>query len=263
MKPICYILASALGVASCSRNIDFDYIDIEPLTVIEANLTPEGIQVALTLTTPMDEPMNRTRLTDATVTLSDLTTGELFTLEPDNENYYINTTPGAIGHKYQLSVIRNGHEYSAETEMYGPTDIIDARLAWISMPYDEVAVLQAQYADGNEPGECYWIKLYRNGDILSWSETDDRVATNGICSYVNMITRKNPDPDDEDALKPGDILTIKICRISRLMHNYLETISNDSNGTKLFSGDRVLGYFLATTPAETSITYNPDEIQHQ
>lgn len=261
MKQLYYILALALAAVSCSRNIDFDYIDIEPLTVIEGNLTPDGIKVSLTLTTPMDEPMNRTRLTDAVVTLTDITTGETVTLEPDEENYFANSAPGVVGHQYRLNVARDGHEYSAETQMYGPTEILDARFAWISMPYDEVAVLQAQYVDGAEPGECYWVRLYRNGEILSWSESDDRVAVDGICSYVDMITRKNPDPDDEDALKPGDELTIKICRISRLMHTYLETIANDSNGTKLFSGNRVLGYFLASTPAETTLTYNPDEIQ--
>lgn len=261
MKPIHSIIIPALLAVSCSRNIDFEYIDIEPLTVIEGNLTPDGIKVSLTLTTPMDEPMNRTRLTDAIVTLTDMTDGETIALEPDDENYFVNSTPGVVGHQYRLTVVRNGNEYSAETRMYGPTEIVGAGFSWISMPYDEVAVLQAQYVDGTESGECYWVRLYRNGEILSWSETDDRIAVNGVCTYTDMITRKNPDPDDEDALKPGDELTIRICRISRAMHTYLETIANDSNGTKLFSGDRVLGYFLATSPTATTLTYIPDEIQ--
>lgn len=261
MKPI-YILLTALLAISCSRNIEFEYLDIEPLTVIEANLTPEGAKVAITLTTPMDEPMNTARLTDAIVTLTDLTDGETVTLEPDGNNYFVNPTPGVEGHTYRLTVERNGKQYTADTQMYGPTEIIDARFAWISMPYDEVAVLQAEYVDGDTPGECYWVRVYRNGKILSWSEADDRIAAGGICSYVNMISRQNPDPDEEDALKPGDVVTISVCRTSRAMYDYLETIANDSNGTKLFAGPRVLGYFLATTPAQTSLTFDPTSIPH-
>lgn len=257
MKPI-YLFILALCAISCTRNIDFDYIEIEPLTVIEANLTPEGAKVGITLTTPMNEPMSNIRLTDAIVTLTDLTDGETIALEPDGDDYFVNPTPGIIGHTYRLNVERNGKQYSAETQMFGQTEIVDVSFAWISMPYDEVAVIQAQYIDGPTPGECYWVRVYRNGEILSWNETDDRIASNGICSYVNMISRKNPDPDDNDALKPGDVVTVNICRISRNMYDYLETIANDSNGTKLFSGPDVLGYFLATSPAQTSITYDPD-----
>lgn len=258
MKPL-YIFLLALCAISCSRNIDFDYLEIEPLTVIEATLTPDGARVAITRTTPMDEPMNKARLTDAVVTLTDLTDGETVNLEADDNNFFVNPTPGVEGHVYRLTVERNGEKYSAETQMFGATEIAGAGFGWISMPYDEVAVLQVEFFTGKSADECYWIRIYRNGEILSWSQTDDRMATDGLCSYVNMISRKNPDPDDEDALKTGDVVTVNICRISRQMFDYLETIANDSNGTKLFSGPRVLGYFLASTPAETSVTFDSGE----
>ena len=42
------------------------------------------------------------------------------------------------------------------------------------MPYDEVAVLKGEFYDNDtSDDECYWIKLYRNGEIYMWEEMDD------------------------------------------------------------------------------------------
>ena len=74
-----------LAMASCSKDLDFKYHDIAPLTVIEGELTDQGARVAVTLTTPMDEPMDRTRLTDASVVITDLADGLEYHLTADTE----------------------------------------------------------------------------------------------------------------------------------------------------------------------------------
>ena len=158
-----------LSLSACEKVIDFDYHDIEPLTVIEGELTSEGARIAITLTTPMDEPMDRTRLTDASVILTDISDGSEYTLNADADGYFTDTTPGIPGHRYRLTVGRLGNTYSMETMMYPATEIVSAEFNWINMPYDKVAVFQARYLDNaSEIGDCYWIKLYRNGEIYSW-----------------------------------------------------------------------------------------------
>lgn len=254
--------AAALALCGCSREIDFEYLDIEPLTVIEAELTPDGAKVGITLTTPMDEPMNLTRLTDATVTLTDLESGESNRLVADTDGYYRNHLAGIDGHHYRLTVQRKGKQFEAETEMFGPTTIESLAFNWISMPYDDVAVLQGQFTDNAASlGDCYWVKIYRNGEIYRWGEIDDRGASGGLCTYMTMTSRKDLDQeDDETALRQGDVVTMRVCRISTAMHNYLEALANDSNGPAMFTGDRCLGYFLASSPVEKSIVFHPDEI---
>lgn len=249
-------------LASCTKDLDFKYHDIDPLTVIEAELTAEGARVGITLTTPMDETMNRTRITDASVTLSDLTAGTTFILSADNEGYFTDSTPGIAGHEYRLTVERAGVAYQAETTMYPPTEITSLEFNWISMPYDQVAVLQAQYYDNPaDTGDYYWVKLYRNGEIYSWQEQDDRTATDGVNTFFTMTSRRDTDEEDDDeVLFDGDIMTFTVTPISRTMHDYLEALQNDSNGPALFSGPRVLGYFLASTPVSRSITFHPDQI---
>lgn len=256
------ISAFCILLASCEKDLDLKYHDIDPLTVIEAELTPEGVKVALTLTTPMDEPMDLTRLTDAEVSLTDITDGSVYTLLPDSDGYFCDPTPGIEGHDYRLTVSRNGNVYEAQTTMYPPTQILDLSFNWINMPYDQVAVFQAQYVENPDISqECYWIKLYRNGEIYSWQEQDDRGAVDGVATFFTMTSRRDTDEEDDDTvLFDGDVITCTICRISRTMHDYLEALQNDSNGPALFSGPRVLGYFLASSPVSGSITFHPEEI---
>ncbi|MDE6229964.1 MAG: DUF4249 domain-containing protein [Muribaculaceae bacterium] len=259
------IYLAALGLTAltaCEKEIDFDYIDIEPLTVIEAELTPEGSVVAITLTTPMDEPMNRTRLTDATVTLTDLDADTTISLIPDADGNYVDPTPGAVGHRYRLSVERRGAVHEAETEMFGPAEIIGAEFNWIAMPYDDVAVFQAQFRDNpSTTGNCYWTKIFRNGKIYQWGEMDDRGAIGGVATYFTLTSRKNTDEEDDDTvLFDGDTVTVTVCPITRAMHAYLEALANDSNGPAMFTGPRCLGYFMASSPTSATVVFHPDEI---
>ncbi len=254
--------ALCIMASACSKDLDFKYHDIEPLTVIEAELTPEGAKVGITLTTPMDEPMDRTRLTDATVTLRDLTDGTECILAADAEGYFRDSTPGVAGHDYRLTVERAGKVYESVTRMYPPTEIVSLEFNWIHMPYDQVAVLQAQYLD--DPAtrqECYWVKLYRNGEIYSWQEQDDRGAIDGVATFFTMTSRRDTDEEDDDeVLFDGDVMTFTVTQISKEMHEYLEALKNDSNGPAMFRGARVLGDFLASSPLSRSITIPPDQI---
>ena len=249
-------------MSSCSKDLDFKYHDIDPLTVIEAELTPGGSRVAITLTTPMDEPMDRTRLTDATVTLRDLSAGTEFLLHADPDGYFTDPTPGIPGHDYRLTVQRGPAIYETETHMYPPTEIVSLEFNWINMPYDQVAVLQAQYLDDpSTDQECYWVKLYRNGEIYSWQEQDDRGAVDGVATFFTMTSRRDTDEEDDDeVLFDGDEMTFTVTQISKAMHDYLEALQHDSNGPAMFTGPRVLGYFLASSPVSRTITFHPDQI---
>lgn len=251
-----------LMFSSCEKELDFDYHDIEPLTVIEAELTPDGAKVGITYTTPMDEPMNRTRLTDATVTLTDLTDGTVYNLRTDADGFFVDPTPGIVGHDYRLVVEREGRRYEADATMYPPTEIESLEFFWIKMPYDYVAVLQGGFYDNKTlNGESYWVKIYRNGEIYQWGEMDDSIAVDGVCTLLSMTTRKNTDEEEDDTvLYDGDVITCTVSPISRSMHDYLEALENESNGPAMFRGDKCLGYFMATSPVSDTVVFHPDEL---
>lgn len=261
---ILYTLTAVMfltSLVSCEKELDIKYHDIAPLTVIEGELTPDGIIVGITLTTPMDEPMDRTRLTDAAVTLTDVTAGDSYTLTADAEGYFTNPLSAVVGHDYRLSVAREGNVYEAETTMYPPSDFVSLGFNWIKMPYDYVAVLQGQFLDTSEGEDYYWVKILRNGKMYQWGEMSDKGDVGGVLTFVTMTSRKDTkEEDDETVLYDGDEMTVVISPISRPMYDYLEALQNHSNGQAMFTGDKCLGYFIATSPVAKSVVFHPDEI---
>lgn len=253
----------ALAFQACEKDLDIKYKDIEPITVIEGQLSMQGAYVRITMTTPMDEPMNSTLLTDATVTLSDLTDGNSETLVPDNSGVFTGLNDGIPGHQYELRVLRDGKSYAASCEMSAPTDLLALEFNWIKMPYDHVAVLQVTFTENTAiNGDCYWVRLYRNGKAYMWNIVTDLYAENGIINDVIKTSRRDLDEEDENtALRDGDVVTASVSPISRQMYDYLEAVSSDSNGPTLFSGDFCLGYFLASPTVSDSITFHPNEIK--
>lgn len=254
----------ALAFQSCEKEIDIKYKDIEPIPVIEGELSLQGAEVRITMTTPMDEPMNTTLLKDATVTITDLTDGTSATLLPDPLGVFTDSGAGIPGHRYELNVIRDGKNYSARCEMPTPTDLLSLEFNWIKMPYDYVAVLQITFTDhSSHDGDCYWVRLYRNGKAYKWNLVTDLYGSDGIITDQFMTSRRDLDEEDEqDALRDGDVVTASVSPISREMYDYLEAISSDSNGPALFTGDFCLGYFLASPTVSASITFRPDQIKY-
>lgn len=253
-----------LFLTSCEKDLDFKYNYIDPIPVIEGELEPEGACIAITLTTPMDEPMNLTRLTDAVITLDNLDDGSSTVLTADENGYYRDSTPGKPGCQYRLNVEREGKHYATTTTMYAPVEILDMEFNWIKMPYDHVAVLQVKFSDNPATrGDCYWVKIFRNGEIYKWMQVDDRGEDTGIVIYTTMTSRMDTDEEDDgDVLYDGDVVTCSVSPVSKQMYDYLAALQNDSSGPAMFNGDFCLGYFMATSTVSRSLTFHPDNIPY-
>lgn len=265
MKTFLYIVCAvitAVMLPGCEKELDIKYHDIKPLTVIEGSLTQTGAAVRITMTTPMAEPMDSTPLTDAEVTLTDLTAGITEPLHPDREGNFISPRAGVSGHDYELTVSRGGDVWTSRCMMEAPTEIRALEFNWIKMPYDRVAVLQVTFDDNMSlTAERYWVRLYRNGKAYMWNLITDIYATDGLINDIFMTTRQDLDEEEEDTiLREGDIVTATVTPISREMFDYLEAVSSDSNGPAMFAGPLCLGYFLASPVAEASITFHPAQI---
>lgn len=248
-------------LTSCEKELDFHYHDVESPLVVEANTTELGTSVSLTNTCPMDGAMDLTPISNADVMLTDLTLGVTRILGQNQNGIYVDNTPGTPGHEYRLEIHHKDFYYTAESTMFTPTQILSLDFQWIKMPYDYVAVLRIAFTDLPSKDNCYWIKLYRNGQSYKWILSDDRASVNGIISEVTMTTRKNPDSgDDKDALTDGDKIDVVINPISRELYDYLIAIQSDSNGPRMFGGDFCLGYYMASSNASSTIIFQPQDI---
>lgn len=254
---------SGMLLCGCEKELDLHYKDIDPLPVIEASASQDGTEVTITMTTPMDEPFSGATVTDASVVITDLTDGTVENLLPDTDGIFRSGTPATVGHDYQLTVNRDGETYTSTGTMLPPVSISSVEFQWIKMPYDYVAMLQVSFSDNQDADdECYWLRVYRNGEAYLWTAVNSLLTVDGQIDVVLMTSRQDTEEEDEDrVLRDGDVIEVSVCPITRAMHDYLEAISNGtSNGPQMFAGDYCLGYFLVSPVTRASTVFHPDQL---
>lgn len=267
MKLIYCILASValVALASCEKEIDFEYKDIPEQQVIEGLLSQNGVSVRLTKTIPTDEPFNDNTVTDATATIVDKTDGESYPLTLDENGQFSHPDlSGEVGHEYELSVSIGEDSYTSTSRMPPASEIVSAEFNWIKMPYDDVAVLKVQFKEVKDLNTQYWLRIYRNGKPYEWQAIESRNAVDGIVTGMMMTSRKDiAQEDDNSVLKEGDTIDIEVLPISKDMGEYLNSLNNgDYNGNRMFTGSYCLGYFLAAPVSHTQLIYHPDQIPY-
>lgn len=278
---------AALLQAGCQKDIDFKYREIEPITVIEGNLTMEYASVIITETTPVDEPMNRRHYTDATVTLEDLTDGSLIPLTPDADGIFTlpaapspgesaespeGAAAGIPGHNYRLTVSRGGVTYTCQSEMLPPVRILDFGFQRVETPMGHLIVGQVAFTDNPETrGDCYIVRFFRNGELYNWGTISDIQALDNILLASFKVIDESELPDDahqdddlrNQLLKPGDEVRAIVVPVSRTYFDYLVALNQGSNGPLLFTstGDFCLGYFLAAPESTATAIFDPNKLQ--
>lgn len=263
LTSIAVIITMTTTLCSCEKELDFEYHDIEPIPVIESTLTQSEASVAITWTTPMDEPFTNKSITDAAVTLTDLATGESFTLTPDGKSIFRREISGVPGLDYKITVVIGDNTYTSQSTMLSPVEIHDLQFHWIKMPGDDMAALQIRFSDNPLTPNYYWVRLYRNGEAYAWSIITDRAGINGIIEETITTTHRDESQEDEkQLLRDGDAVTVTVTPISRQMFDYLNAITNGSNGEPQYEGNKCLGYFLASPGASATIIYHPDAINY-
>ncbi len=255
------LLTLCVMLLSCEKELDFHYHDIPALPVAEVFLTQDGAYSKLTHTTPMGEPLDTVPQTDGSITLNDLTSGEMFPLLPDQEGIYRSATPGVPGHEYQIIIEREGKRFEATGRMTPEVPITGLSFTSYKMPYGDSGLLDVKLKDIDpEIGTAYWIRLMRNGKIWKWSMATDYGAQDGIVTCFFTLGKINEQPEDEDDLEDGEVITALVTAISRDFLNYLQAVSSDASGNIMFEGGKCLGFFLPAYVSEASVTYRLEDL---
>lgn len=267
MKISLYLLAiiTIATLTSCEKEIDFKYHDIPEQLVIEGLLTQKDVNVRITKTIPTDEQFNDLTVTDATVTLLNMTTGKTYSLIPGIAGVFtLEDVKGELSHEYELTVKCGESVYTSTCSMLTESEIVSAEFNWIKMPYDDVAVLKVQFTEDADKRTSYWLRVYRNGQPYQWQTISSHNAVDGIVRGLMMTSRKDITQEDDDTvLKDGDVIDIELMPVSQRMADYLNSLNNgDYNGNRMFSGEYCLGYFLAAPVATTQLIYHPEQIPY-
>ncbi len=267
MKNIAYIHRFIFGflllwaLSSCEDIIDIDLDAGTPQLSVDAWITDQpGSQVVkLRLTRSYFDNSPASLVLGATVEVED-SEGNLYTfLDADNDGDYTWTPAqptevlGVLGRSYTLSIAYNGDTYKA-TSKINRTPRIDSlvyefREERLGNPAGYYAEIFARDLEG--PGDCYWIRTYKNGRFLNRGQDiniayDAGFSAGGNVDGLYFITPIREginifveDPEDSNVILPpysiGDDLKVEIYSITEDGFYFLEEVQTQLTNGGLFA----------------------------
>ena len=251
-----------ISLSSCEKEIDVDLRTVPPQIVIEGIVKQDQLAtVRVSHTLDFGNNNGYPNLSGAVVTISD-DQGNLEVLKQGANGWYTaENIKGVIGHKYNMSVIYEGQEYTSTSQMPPrvPLDSVTIKkVAAIDNPFPVLHFLDP-IGDTNQ---YYRVRLFINGN-----------QNRDLPEYVVSTEFSDGDPykwelmvfandSDIDPIKKGDELTFEFQCIDKGTHKFFDSlvngvgtptnpISNITNGA--------LGYFSACATQEMTIVAEWEE----
>ena len=276
-KLLCLFALCCAMLASCKKEIDFDYHDTTPLVVIEGRVSNEGMSVVITRSRSMQDSVKGCCLPGAVVGIAWADTTVQLTYDAA-EDSYCSTTAGTAGQTYRLSIDFEGHHYEATSLMMPPAPIRSAKFLWQPVLQERLLAYEV-WAEDPQPGErnyyMYRMDRHSNHPHLArfsktepyrWGVFDDRGCPPGlIYRDIMCMSQRAADEDKEENWKgilyDGDTITLSIMTIDRPVYDFFTSLRTGQSGganprTNISGGCQ--GYFAAMSIARAdTIIYHP------
>jgi len=274
-KNILFILF-AIVIISC-EDIIFPKLETnDPIIVVDAWINDKKEKQTIFISKTQDylDSSSVKRITGANVIVKD-DSGNIFEfVEESNGNYvwYPNsndTTIGIVGTNYNLKIEYNGKIIEAVSTMNRTCNIDSINFLEGGFPDDDSYYAEFWSQENDGFGDAYWIKAWKNGELLA-SSTDIITCIDAGASSMGLevdggafippirrsITQFKQDEDD-NFLPPyefGDSLYVEIHSISLEAFYFLYMAKIQINRRGGFS--ELFSVSLANLPTNVSITNN-------
>jgi hypothetical protein len=280
------ILLSFLAVLfSCENVIYPDLPQVKPVLVIDAwiNNKPETQKIRITESSPYFDAGPYNGISGASVIITGTDSLRYQFIESDRPGEYIwqpdtlTHVFGKIGTGYMLSVAI-GEDIYTSASILGAVPLIDS----ISFKYQKATQFMPETYSGEffstdlpGPGNCYWIKAYKNGQILNKPAEINIAYDAGFSAGSNVDgipfiqpIRQKINAMDQDSngntlpsFLPGDSVYVEIYSITYLAFTFLTEVSVQTNRPggfgELFSQplSNVSTNIISENPLKTAIGF--------
>lgn len=241
------VCVGLIALVACEETIFPTLENADPVYVVDAWITDraEPQVIRLTRSQPYFENTLPPGVNGAVITVED-SDGRVYPFaESDEAGVYVwipegDEVFGEVGLNYVLTVTVDGETITATTGM-DPVPVVDSitfTKEEANQFTDELFLAEFWSTDLPEFGNAYWIKTYKNGELLNKPSDlslayDAAFARGSVFSGIAFIspirTSINPfDEDDEGKLKSpyvvGDSLYVEINSLSEAAFDYLNEV---------------------------------------
>jgi len=257
-----------LLLVSCEKDVELNYHSVNPLYVVEANLTQDRTSVRITMTQDMDDNSGGVGVEGATVVV---TSGDSIRrlLAYTRNGYYQSALCGVPGTRYHLTIDINGQHFTSSSTMQPRPVFNSFRFVWKKVASERFLIGDLRIQDIPGSANYYFLHMFRNNVGYRWAVVSDaqRNADGEVQQLFSCVTEREQEKGtNSDVLKEGDRLHFEIRAIDRPAYDYLYSMQLMSNtGTNPitnFTGG-CLGYFTAFNQITYDCYFHEADIEEE
>lgn len=261
MKRRCILILSVLLLISCEKEIDIDYRQVEPLYVVEASVSDEGMVARISRTQDVDDNATTSDVSQAEVIVTG-SDGSEAVLKYTNKGFYRADNKGIAGVTYCIDIRLDGHHFSSTSTMQRAPRINKFHIVRDEIVGKRFLMAELLFQDISNEENWYFSHIYRNGLGYRWAVKRDDTNPNGELQQLFTIAAE--DSNDADMLREGDKLRLELRAIDQRAYDYLYSMQMmDNTGTnpiQNFTGG-CLGYFSAYSQVTIEMVYHVADVE--
>ena len=256
-------LSSFLVIISCEKEIDIDYRSVDPIYVVEASVSDDGMKARVSQTQDMDNNNTTSDVANAhiKVTGSD---GSETSLSYRNKGLYQSFATGKAGVTYEIDVEIDGHHYTSSSIMQRRPSINKFHFIWKDIMGQRFLVGELLFQDIPNQDNWYFMHIYRNNIGYRWAVKRDDSNPNKEQQQLFSIASEGS--NDKDMLREGDFLHIELRTIDKRAYDYLYSMqimnNTGTNPIANFTGG-CLGYFSAYSQVTLDYVYHEADVDEE
>lgn len=247
-------------LSSCEKDIDIDYRSVEPVYVVEAAVTDDGMTARVSQTQAVDDNSTTSDISGAKVTVTG-SDGSVTNLTYRKNGTYQSAECGEPGVIYHIDVEVDGHLFSSTSKMQNMPEVNKFHFMWKEVMSQRFLVGELLFQDILNEDNWYFTHIYRNGIGYRWAVKRDDQKPNQELQQLFSIARDGD--DSKDMLREGDHLRIELRAIDQSAYDYLYSMqamgNTGTNPITNFSGG-CLGYFSAYSQVTLNYTYHVADV---
>ncbi|MBR4481360.1 MAG: DUF4249 domain-containing protein [Prevotella sp.] len=256
-------LLSTLLLASCEKEIDIDYRSVEPIYVVEASVSNDGMTARVSQTQDMDDNHTTSDITDASIVITG-SDGSVTKLIHKKNGIYQSAAKGLVGVTYQINVEVDSHHFTSTSTMQQMPKINQFHFIWKKIMSERFLVGELLFQDTPNEDNWYFAHIYRNNIGFRWAvKRDDQNPNKELQQYFSIAREGS---NDKDMLVEGDKLRIELRAIDQQAYDYLYSMqimdNTNTNPVQNFTGG-CLGYFSAYSQVVVNYVYHEADVDEE
>jgi hypothetical protein len=246
---------------SCKKDIEIDYHQVDPIYVVEASVSNEGMEARISQTNNMDDNSTTSNIDNAVVVVTG-SDGSSKTLTYSKNGIYKSSAVGVPGVEYTIDIQFDGHHFSSSSIMQKMPKMNNFRFIRKKIVTENYLMGELLLQDIPNEENWYFMHIYRNKLGYRWAVKRDDTNPNGELQQLFTFAREGS--DDKDLLQEDDWLHIEIRAIDKKSYDYFYSMQiMDNTGTNPipnFTGG-CLGYFSAYSQITYDCEFHESDVE--